>query len=112
MAVTSNNPTIVRILNALGLENVRSMTISAAVGSVVAVVTEQYVTGNQLERLAGELETKEWVLVPKIKWDIDCGRVGFIASASVEAVAKPRHPLLPPAYAPTALSNRVRPEAK
>ena len=78
MAIASNSKPIVRILDALGLENVRSMTISAAVGSVVAVVTEQYVTGDQLERLAGELETKEWVLVPKAEWidmQVSAGRI-------------------------------------
>ena len=69
VAIASNSKPIGRILDALGLEHVRSMTISAAVGSVVAVVTEQYVTGDQLERLAGELETKEWVLVPKAEWE-------------------------------------------
>lgn len=112
MAVIPPNTAINRILDALGLENVRSLKISAEVNSAVAVVTEQYVTGTQMDDLATALETKDWVLVPKAEWDISCGRVGFISSSSVEAVAKPRHPFLPAAYAPTALSNRVWPEVK
>jgi hypothetical protein len=39
------------------------------VDSAVAIVTEQYVTGDQLGRLAAELETKEWVLVPREDWE-------------------------------------------
>lgn len=65
----SNSPPVVRLLKALGLENVRSLTLSAKTNSAVAVVTEQFVTGEQLDRLADELETKEWVLVPRAEWD-------------------------------------------
>jgi hypothetical protein len=65
MAICPPNEAINRILAALGLENVRSLKISAEVNSVVTVVTEQYVTGNQMDDLAAALETKEWVLVPK-----------------------------------------------
>jgi hypothetical protein len=39
------------------------------VGSVVAVVTEQYVSGDQLGRLACELETNHWVLVSKKEYE-------------------------------------------
>lgn len=60
---------IPRILDALGLKHVRSLRLNMDVDSAVAVVTEQFVTGDQLERLAGALETKEWVLVPKDEWD-------------------------------------------
>jgi hypothetical protein len=69
MAVIPPNAAINRILAALGLENVRSLKINAAVNHAVTVVTEQYVTGSQLNDLATALETKEWVLVPK-----DAGR--------------------------------------
>ena len=65
MAICPPNTAINRILAALGLENVRSLKINAAVNDVVTVVTEQYVTGSQLDDLATALETKEWVLVPK-----------------------------------------------
>jgi len=61
---TGENPTG-RIAKALGLEHCRSIRMSMEAGSVVAVVTEQYVSGDQLCLLAYELETKEWVLVPK-----------------------------------------------
>ena len=67
IATTGSNH-IARILDALGLKYVRSLHISAELNSAVAVVTEQYVTEGQLDRLAGELETKEWVLVPKAEW--------------------------------------------
>jgi hypothetical protein len=69
MAICPPNTAINRILAALGLKNVRSLKISAEVNSAVAVVTEQYVTGTQVDDLATALETKEWVLVPK-----DAGR--------------------------------------
>jgi hypothetical protein len=69
MAICPPNKAINRILAALGLENVRSLKINAAVNDVVTVVTEQYATGTQLDDLATALETKEWVLVPK-----DAGR--------------------------------------
>jgi len=65
MAICPPNKAISRILAALGLENVRSLKISAEVNSAVMIVTEQYVTGSQLDDLATALETKEWVLVPK-----------------------------------------------
>jgi hypothetical protein len=69
MAIFPPNTAINRILAALGLENVRSLKINAAVNDVVTVVTEQCATGTQLDDLATALETKEWVLVPK-----DAGR--------------------------------------
>ena len=69
MAVIPPNTAINRILDALGLENVRSLKISAEVNSAVAVVTEQYVTGTQMDALATALETKDWVLVPKAEWE-------------------------------------------
>jgi hypothetical protein len=65
MAVLSPNDSINRILEALGLEKVKSLTIACEVNSPVMVTTEQYVAGSQLDGLAAVLETKEWVLVPK-----------------------------------------------
>lgn len=66
---TSYGSGAARIVEALGLKNVRSMRLNMEAGSVVAVVTEQYVSGEQLDGLAGELERREWVLVPKDEWD-------------------------------------------
>ena len=72
MAIVAPNPITARITKALGLENCRSVKLTMEVGSAVAVVTEQYVSGNQLETLATELETNEWVLVQK-KWHDERG---------------------------------------
>ena len=58
-----------RIVDALGLKYVRSLRLSMELNNAVAIVTEQYVSGDQLERLASELETKEWVLVPRDEWE-------------------------------------------
>jgi len=66
---TITNSAVGRIIDALGLKYVRSLRLNMELDSAVAVVTEQYVTGDQLERLAGAIETKEWVLVPKDEWD-------------------------------------------
>lgn len=66
---TSQGNAVSRIVDALGLKYVRSLRLSMELNSAVAIVTEQYVTGDQLERLAGELETKEWVLVPRDEWE-------------------------------------------
>ena len=66
---TSQGNAVARIVDALGLKYVRSLRLNIELGSVVAIVAEQYVTGDQLERLAGELETKEWVLVPRDEID-------------------------------------------
>jgi hypothetical protein len=82
------NSAIPRILDALGLKYVRSLRLNMDLNSAVAVVTEQYVTSDQLERLAGELETKEWVLVPKIEWDIAYGRLGFIDISSMSLLRR------------------------
>jgi len=69
MAVIPPSNAINRILAALGLENVRSLTLSASVNSAVAVVTEQYATGSQMDDLAAALETKDWVLVSKDEYE-------------------------------------------
>ncbi len=66
---TTTNSAISRILDALGLKYVRSLKMNMEVNDVVTIVTEQYVTGDQMERLAGEIETKEWMLVPKGECD-------------------------------------------
>lgn len=65
----TTHPAVARIIDALGLKHVRSLRLNMELDSDVTIVTEQYVAGDQLERLAGELETKEWVLVPKAEWD-------------------------------------------
>jgi hypothetical protein len=69
MAIFAPSPIADRISKALGLENCRSLKFSMEVGSVVAVVTEQYVSGDQLGRLACELETNNWVLVSKKEYE-------------------------------------------
>lgn len=58
-----------RIVDALGLKYVRSLRLSMESDSCVAIVTEQYVADDQLDRLATELETKHWVLVPREQWE-------------------------------------------
>ena len=58
-----------RIVEALGLKHVRSLRLNIEADNMVAIVTEQFVTGDQLDRLAGEFETKEWVLVPRDEWE-------------------------------------------
>lgn len=58
-----------RLVDALGLQHVRSLRLSMELDSAVSIVTEQFVTGDQLGRLAAELETKEWVLVPRDEWE-------------------------------------------
>ena len=62
---TATHSAVARILDALGLKHVRSLRLNMELNSAVAVVTEQYVTGDQLERVALAIETREWVLVPK-----------------------------------------------
>jgi hypothetical protein len=69
MAIFEPSPIADRISKALGLENCRSLKFSMEAGSVVAVVTEQYVSGDQLGRLACELETNNWVLVSKKEYE-------------------------------------------
>jgi len=66
---TSYGSGAARIVEALGLKNVLSMRLNMEADSVVVVVTEQCVSGEQLDGLAGELERSEWVLVPKDEWD-------------------------------------------
>jgi hypothetical protein len=75
--VAMNGSPINRILDALGLNHVRSMTINARAGEVVSVVTEQFIQSDQIEKVACELETKEWVLVPK---------TGLLTDAEREAI--------------------------
>jgi len=86
---TSYRSGAARIVEALGLKNVRSMRLNMEAGSVVAVVTEQYVSGEQLDGLAGELERKEWVLVPKDEWD----RANAAKGEAAGVIEKLRHRL-------------------
>jgi hypothetical protein len=61
--------TAARICDALGLKNVRALSLSMAVDDAVMLAVTQYVTGDQMDRFAGELETRQYVLVPKDEWD-------------------------------------------
>jgi hypothetical protein len=77
-AATSFGSGAARIVEALGLKNVRSMRLNMQADSVVAVTTEQFVSGEQLDGLAGELELREWVLVPKGEWDRANATTGWL----------------------------------
>jgi hypothetical protein len=57
--------------------------MSMEVGSVVTVVTEQFVSGDQLGRLACELETNEWVLFPKTGLLTDAEREAILFFAAI-----------------------------
>jgi len=61
--------TAARICDALGLKDVRALSLSMAVDHAVMLTATQYVTGDQMERFAGELESRQYVLVPKDEWD-------------------------------------------
>ena len=61
--------TAARICDALGLKDVRALSLSMAVDHAVMLTATQYATVDQMERLAGELETRQYVLVPKDEWD-------------------------------------------
>ena len=67
MALCHPSPAIVRLVKALGLDPdaVRSVSLNLAVNDVVIVRTEQYATGEQIDRVAAEIEAGEYVLVPK-----------------------------------------------
>jgi hypothetical protein len=56
--------TAARICDALGLKDVRALSLSMAVDDAVMLAATQYVTGDQINRFAGELETRQYVLVP------------------------------------------------
>ena len=58
-----------RIIKALGLDNVRALSLTMAHDDVVVVTVTQCVTGKQLEQIADELETRQYVLVPKSEWE-------------------------------------------
>lgn len=66
---TTNNSAAQRIVEALGLRNVRSLKIDMRVNAPVVIITEQFATTDQIERVAAALETKQWVLVAKSDWD-------------------------------------------
>jgi hypothetical protein len=56
--------TAARICDALGLKDVRDLSLSMAVDDAVMLRVTQYVTGDQMDRFAGELESRQYVLVP------------------------------------------------
>ena len=68
MAIAPPNHLLARLTKALGLEHCRSFTFRASVGNCVMLESEHYVQESTLEKFAGEIETKEWVLVPKAEW--------------------------------------------
>ena len=57
------------MVNALGLKNCRSAVLSMAVDDVVRVRAEQFVTADQMNGLAAELESKDFVIVSREEWD-------------------------------------------
>ena len=63
------NPALKRIVEALGLDRCTSLSLSAQFGSVVTVTAEQYATETQLDALATELETRDYVLVPTDEYE-------------------------------------------
>lgn len=67
--IGQRNSTAARICDALGLKNVRALSLSMAVDDLTMLTVTQYVTGDQFERFAGELESRQYVLVPKDEWD-------------------------------------------
>jgi len=69
MAIRNGDIAAARICDSLGLKNVRSLSLSMAVDDLTMVTATQYVTGDQFNRLADELETRQYVLVPKDEWD-------------------------------------------
>ena len=69
MAVSVVDPAVARLVNALGLKNCRSAVLSMAVDDVVRVRAEQFVTADQMNALAAELESKDFVIVSRLEWD-------------------------------------------
>jgi hypothetical protein len=69
MPIRNGGSAAARICDSLGLKNVRSLSLSMAVDDLTMVTATQYVTGDQFNRLADELETRQYVLVPKDEWD-------------------------------------------
>lgn len=67
-AVIPPNPLLARLTKALGLEHCRSFTFRASINDCVMLDSEHYVQESTLEKFTGEIETKEWVLVPKAEW--------------------------------------------
>jgi hypothetical protein len=69
MAIVNGDSAASRICDALGLKNVRALSLSMAVEDAVMLTVTQYATGDQFNRLADELESRQYVLVPKGEWD-------------------------------------------
>ena len=69
MEVSVVDPAVARLVNALGLKNCSSAVLSMAVNDVVRVRAEQFVTADQMNGLAAELESKDFVIVSRQEWD-------------------------------------------
>ena len=69
MAIAVVDPAVNRLTKALGLENCRSAVVTMAHDDVVCVRAEQYVTADQMNALAAELESKDFVIVLRSEWD-------------------------------------------
>ena len=69
MAVILPHSSATRILDALGLDRVTSFDLSMRMNDVVRIVTHQWVTDEQFNRLADEVEQKQWVLLTKEQYE-------------------------------------------
>lgn len=69
MAITVVDHAVARLVNALGLKNCRSAVLSMSADDVVRVRAEQFVTADQMNGLAAELESKDFVIVLREEWD-------------------------------------------
>jgi hypothetical protein len=69
MAVILPHSSATRILDALGLDGVTSFDLSMRMNDVVRIVTHQLATDEQFNRLADEVEQKEWVLLTKEQYE-------------------------------------------
>ena len=65
MAVAVVDPAVQRLAKALGLKDCRSAVLRISVDEVVMLTTECFARGPDLERLAGEIETGEFVVIEK-----------------------------------------------
>ena len=101
LIANGTHKTAARICDALGLKDVRALSLSMAVDDAVMLAVTQYVTGDQMERFAGELETRQYVLVPKDEWD----RVTQAKSPAVLSMTQER--LLASCGVPPALLDGV-----
>ena len=69
MAIAVVDPAVNRLIKALGLENCLSAVVTMARDDVVCVRAEQFATADQLNSLAAEVESKDFVIVLRSEWD-------------------------------------------